>query len=408
MRERGDVIMRAVEYVKRGDGMDKRKSQARWAALLAATLIATYLCWLMLRPFVDVLAWATVLVILFYPVHRRLVKRTDRPATSAIVSCVLVILVILIPLTLITLALVREFSGAAQNLQHFAAGLLDPNSPTTGRVLSWISPYVDIEQLRNPDAIRGHIESVSGSLARSTVGLVGGAVGAVVQVFFIIFTMYYLFRDGDRIVGALPDVLPLETAQSEEIFARTKEVIGASVYGVLVIAAVQGALGGLAFWFLGLPSPLVWGVVMTFMSLIPMAGSFVVWVPAAVYLAATGEWWKAGLLTFWGAIVIGSIDNFLRPKLVGERTKLHELLIFFSVLGGLQVFGVLGLVLGPVVLAITLALFDVVQHAGRPVNETLRDDLLVEKVVTGDESGERPAGGSLTAGRDVSKVDENV
>ena len=400
--------MRAVEYVKRGAEMDKRKSQVRWAALLAATLIATYLCWLMVRPFVDVLAWATVLVILFYPVHRRLVARTNRPATSAIVSCVLVILVILIPLTLITLALVREFSGAAQNLQHFASSLLDPNSPTTGRLLGWISPYVDIEQLRNPDAIRGHIESVSGSLARSTVGLVGGAVGAVVQVFFIIFTMYYLFRDGDRIVSGLPEVLPLETAQSEEIFTRTKEVIGASVYGVLVIAAIQGTLGGLAFWALGLPSPLVWGVVMTFMSLIPMAGSFVVWVPAAVYLAATGQWWKAGLLAFWGAIVIGSIDNFLRPKLVGERTKLHELLIFFSVLGGLQVFGVLGLVLGPVVLAITLALFDVVRHAGRPVSETLRDDLLVEKVEKGDGSDEPPAADAPTAARDESRADERV
>ena len=400
--------MRAVEYVKRGEGMERRKSQARWAALMAATLIATYLCWLMLRPFVNVLAWAAVLVILFYPVHRRLVERTRRPSTSAIVSCVLVILVILIPLTLITLALVREFSGAAQNLQHFASGLLDPNSPTTGRLLRWISPYVDIEQLRNPEAIRGHIESVSGSLAQSTVGLVGGAVGAVVQVFFIIFTMYYLFRDGDRIVGLLPDVLPLETEQSEEIFTRTKEVIGASVYGVLVIAAVQGTLGGLAFWVLGLPSPLVWGVVMTFMSLIPMAGSFIVWVPAAVYLAATGEWWKAGLLTFWGAIVIGSIDNFLRPKLVGERTKLHELFIFFSVLGGLQVFGVLGLVLGPVVLAITLALFDVVRQAGRPVGETLRADLLVEKVETGDESDGRPAADSSRAGRDENRLDGKV
>jgi predicted PurR-regulated permease PerM len=388
--------------------MDKRKSQVRWAALLAATLIATYLCWLMLRPFVNVLAWAAVLVILFHPVHRRLVARTNRPATSAIVSCVLVILVILIPLTLITLALVREFSGAAQGLQHFASGLLDPNSPTTGRMLRFAGQYVDIEQLRNPDAIRGHVERVSGSLAQSTLGIVGGAVGAVVQVFFIIFTMFYLFRDGERIVRALPEVLPLETAQSEEIFTRTNEVIGASVYGVLVIAAVQGTLGGLAFWVLGLPSPLVWGVVMTFMSLIPMAGSFVVWVPAAVYLAATGQWWKAGLLVFWGAVVIGSIDNFLRPKLVGDRTRLHELFIFFSVLGGLQVFGVLGLVLGPVVLAITLALFDVVRHAGRPVSETLRDELMVEKVGKGGEGDGQPPADSSPAGREESKVDEKV
>jgi len=230
------------------------------------------------------------------------------------------------------------------------------------------------------------MERMSGTIAQSTVGLVGGALGAVVQIFFIIFTMYYLFRDGAQIVRVLPAVLPLETAQSEEIFTRTKEVIGASVYGVLVIAAIQGALGGLAFFLLGLPSPLVWGVVMAFFSLIPMAGSFVVWVPAAIYLAATQQWWKAGFLVFWGAIVIGMVDNFLRPKLVGEKTRLHELFVFFSVLGGLQVFGVLGLVLGPVVLAITLALFDVVRHADQPFAAMTREETLIEKVALDDES----------------------
>ena len=366
--------------------MDKRQTQARWLALLVALAFTVYLCWLMLRPFVDVLAWAVVLVTLFYPVHRRLVERTRRPAVSALVSCVLVILVILLPLSFITVALVREFSGAAQGLQDFAASLLDPNSPTTGRLIGRIGQYVDIDHLRRPEAIKQYMERTSGTIAQSTIGLVGGALGAIVQIFFIIFTMYYLFRDGAQIVRGLPAVLPLETAQSQEIFARTNEVIGASVYGVLVIAAIQGALGGLAFFLLGLPSPLVWGVVMAFFSLIPMAGSFVVWVPAALYLAATQQWGKAGFLVFWGAIVIGMVDNFLRPKLVGERTKLHELFIFFSVLGGLQVFGVLGLVLGPVVLAITLALFDVVRHADKPFAAARREETLIEKVALDDES----------------------
>jgi predicted PurR-regulated permease PerM len=159
--------------------------------------------------------------------------------------------------------------------------------------------------------------------------------------------------------------LPLESKQATAIMARTRDVIGASVYGVLAIAIVQGILGGLAFWTLGVPSAIVWGVAMTFLSMIPMLGAFLVWVPAAIYLALTGHAVKAVLLVLWGTLVIGMIDNFLRPKLVGERTKLHELLIFFAVLGGLQVFGVLGIVLGPVVLAITLALMDVFQAANR-------------------------------------------
>jgi predicted PurR-regulated permease PerM len=349
--------------------MNERRIQPRWIALLAATAAGLYLCWLMLLPFINVLTWAAVLVVVFYPVHRRLVARTNRPATSAMISCLLVIFVILIPLSLVTLALVREFSGAVQGLQYQFGAIFDPNS-TIGsilaRVLGWLGNYVDISQLSDAQSMQERLQQMLGTVAQRTLGFVGGAVGVVVQIFFIIFTMYYLFRDGAKIVNALPDVLPLERTQSEEIFTRTKDVISASVNGVLVIAAIQGALGAIAFFALGVPSALVWGVVMTFLSLIPMAGAFVVWVPAAIFLAVTGHWVKAVLLVAWGAFVIGTVDNFLRPKLVGERTKLHELFIFFSVLGGLNVFGVLGLVLGPVVLAITLALLDVMRHADRP------------------------------------------
>jgi predicted PurR-regulated permease PerM len=360
--------------------MRQRKNQARWIALMVATGIALYLCWLMLRPFIAVLAWAAVLVVVFHPVHKRLLARTKRPATSALLSCLLVIVTILLPLTLIAFALVHELSSFGQNLQANVSSLLDPNSPVTGRFLGWLGQYVDIEQLRSQDFLVERLKGMSGAIAGRTLGFVGGVVGVVIEVFFVIFTMYYLFRDGDRIVNALPDVLPLEREQSERIFARTREVISASLYGVLVIAAIQGTLGGLAFWALGLPSPLVWALVMTLLAMIPMAGAFIVWVPAAIFLAVSGFWVKAIILTVWGTLVIGTIDNFLRPKLVGEKTKLHELFIFFSVLGGLRVFGVLGIVLGPVVLAITLALLDVFRQAEKSgEEEAARAPTLVEE-----------------------------
>lgn len=318
----------------------------------------------MIKPFVGVLGWAAVLVIVFYPVHQRLVRKTNRPAMSALLSCILVILTILVPVVLVTIAVLNEFSGAMQNLQSTIAYLLDPNSPATGRPLRWVGQYVDVEQLRSQENMVERLKGMSGAIAGRTLGFLGGAIGIIVQMFFVIFTMYYLFRDGDRIIGAIRDALPLDQKQAEAIMARTRDVVGASVYGVFSIAIVQGTLGGLAFWVLGLPSAIVWGVAMAFLSMIPMLGAFLVWVPAAIYLAATGHWVKAILLVVWGTLVIGMIDNFLRPKLVGGRTKLHELLIFFAVLGGLQVFGVLGIVLGPVVLAITLALVDVFRAAG--------------------------------------------
>ena len=342
-------------------------TQIRWWLLILVTAIALYLCWLMIKPFIGVLGWAAVLVIVFYPVHQRLVRKTKRPAISALLSCILVILTILVPVVLVTIAVLNEFSGAVQSLQSNIAYLLDPNSPVTGRPLRWVGQYVDVEQLRSQENLVDRLKGMSGAIAGRTLGFLGGAIGIIVQMFFVIFTMYYLFRDGDRIFGTIRDALPLNQKQAEAIMARTRDVVGASVYGVFSIAIVQGTLGGLAFWILGLPSALVWGVAMAFLSMIPMLGAFLVWVPAAIYLAATGHWVKAIMLVVWGTLVIGMIDNFLRPKLVGGRTKLHELLIFFAVLGGLQVFGVLGIVLGPVVLAITLALIDVFRAAGQTV-----------------------------------------
>jgi predicted PurR-regulated permease PerM len=345
------------------------KIQGRWIALLAITAVVVYLDWLMLLPFIDVLAWSTVLVILFYPLHRKILARVKSPSWSALLSCLLIIFVILIPLSLVIAAVVHEASGLADQLQ--SVGLsdlapLDPDNPITGKFVRWIGHYVDLEHLRAPDTVTERLRSLTGSIASTTLGIVGGIIGAFIQILFIIFTMYYLFRDGEGIREVLKDLLPLDRARTGEIFHRTSEVISASVYGVLVIAIIQGTLGGIAFWVLGLPSPLLWGVVMTIASMIPVAGAFVVWVPAAIYLAATGSYVKAGLLVVWGALFIGLVDNFLRPKLVGERTRLHELLIFFSVLGGLKVFGILGLVLGPVIVAITLALIDVYREAERP------------------------------------------
>ena len=292
--------LKAIRDVNDNPRMKDRNKQVRWWLLLFVTAIALYLCWLMVKPFAGVLAWAAVLVIVFYPVHQRLVRWTKRPALSALLSCVLVILTILVPVVLVTIAVAREFSGAAQSMQSNLALFLDPNSPLTGRPLRWLGQYVDLGQLRSQEQLLEWLKARSGSIAGQTLGFLGGAIGIVVQMFFVIFTMYYLFRDGDRIFGVVRDALPLEKKQAEAILERTRDVVGASVYGVFSIAIIQGVLGGLAFWALGLPSAIVWCVVMIFMSMIPMLGAFVVWVPAALYLFATGHYLKGIFLVLWG------------------------------------------------------------------------------------------------------------
>lgn len=336
------------------------KPVARWVALLAATGFIIYLCWLILAPFIDVLMWAVVLVIVFYPVHLRILAKTRKPNLAAVLSCLLVIVAILLPLALVTIAIVRDATDVAQALQQRRGELLnpDPNS-LIGRSVQWAGKYVNVDRVASQEYLAERLQGVSGAVARRTLNVVGGAVGAIVQIFFVIFTMFYLFRDGDELRLGVRRLLPLERWQAHDVFVRTKEVIQASIYGSLVIAAIQGVLGGLAFWILGVPSALLWGAVMILLCMIPMAGAFLVWVPAAIYLLATGHWIKALILTIWGAVVIGSIDNVLRPKLVGGRTRMHELIVFFSVLGGIQVFGVLGIVAGPAVAALAMALFEV-------------------------------------------------
>ena len=383
------------------------KFGARWIALLAATLIALYLCWLMIQPFVAVLLWAGVLVVVFFPVHEKILARTRSPNLAAALSTLLVVVTILAPLTLVTLAIAREAVNAVDNVQSGIGRLLDPGS----RAHQYLARWIDIDEVKTEEWKKSIVQSVQdkgGTIASTTFKTFGRVLGAVIKIAFVIFTMYYFFRDSERIRGALHDVLPLEHEQSHQIFLHTREVIQASVNGVIVIAAVQGTLGGIAFAILGIPSPLMWGAVMFITSMIPLGGSALVWAPAALFLLFTGHWVKALLLTLWGAGVIGMLDNVLRPRLVGKRTRLHELLVFFSVIGGLSVFGPLGLVVGPVVVAITLGLLDVFRQLQRPAAVTVKEPSVIEAqdavrdVPPGEQSPEaRDTGEKLEAKRAV-------
>jgi predicted PurR-regulated permease PerM len=347
--------------------MSGRESQSQRIALMAVTAIALYLCWRMAEPFIQVMIWAAVLAMLFYPACRFLQARTRRPALSAALSVLLVLVTVIAPLTFVGVAVVHQATDLVYRSREFLQTVRDdPESQARWKaVLDAVKQNVDIDQMLSSDDLRQRVSSLGQRLLAGSASLLGGLFGVLTSMVLVVFTLYYLFRDGERIVKRLPDIIPLPRDESLAIMARTTEIVSASVYGVLVIAMIQGTLGGLAFWALGIPSALLWGVVMIIMSTVPMAGSALVWAPAAIYLVLTHHYAKAAILLVFGVGVIGTVDNVLRPRLVGSRTRMNELFIFFSVLGGLSAFGILGLLIGPVILGITIALLDVFRRGAQ-------------------------------------------
>jgi predicted PurR-regulated permease PerM len=344
--------------------MIQPKILLRWATLLAATAIALYLCWQILRPFAGVIAWSVILVITFYPLHRRLVRSTGRPSLSALISAVFVALIILIPVVILTGLAVREFLDLKEALQAKFKDGLDPNDiPLVRQVMDWLGRYLSLDTTKIAESIRQHSSELAQMAARFSLAFAGNLSSLVVSFVFTIFSMFFLFRNGRQIVSKIPDLLPLERSQSEGLILRIRDVINGSIYGVLVIALIQGGLGGVIFGILAVPSPVLWGLVMSVASMIPLLGAASVWAPGAIYLLVTGNWMKAVILAAFGGIVISSVDNFLRPKLVGERVRLDELVMFFSVLGGLKLFGVLGIIAGPVVFAVAGSLLTTLRDA---------------------------------------------
>jgi predicted PurR-regulated permease PerM len=223
-------------------------------------------------------------------------------------------------------------------------------NPSLGPAVNWIEQHVDL---------RGEVRQVGDAITSRIPSFLTGSAWALAQVLITLFVLFYLFRDKQRVLDAVRHVLPLSDTEVQQMFSRVSDTIYATVYGTVVVALVQGFLGGLMFWWLGLPTPVLWGVVMGLLAIVPVLGAFVVWVPAAIFLALEGNWGKALLLTAWGGIVIALIDNLLYPILVGTKLRLHTVPVFIAIIGGLTVFGAAGVILGPVVFAVTLGLIDV-------------------------------------------------
>ena len=330
--------------------------------LIACLVGLTYLAWRMLLPYLTPIGWAAVFATVGYPVYRGLARWfRGRCRLAALTTCVLLSVVIVVPMVLLGFALARQSIDAYGHLQR---GIVSPEFD------AWLHQHIeprlaglrDIAGGADTGRLRDGLLSLAGqftsALVSQTKAIVTGFAGFVFSFFLMNVSMYVFFLDGPAIVRRLQDLTPLPEPHDDELIRRFRDVSQATLYGGIATALAQGLVGGIIFGLLGLPSPALWGAAMGVASFIPLVGTALIWGPAAAFLIVTGRMVAGVVLVGLGVGVIGMVDNIIKPLVVRGRMQMPLLLVFLGILGGLQLFGVLGLILGPLVLAMLMTLLE--------------------------------------------------
>jgi predicted PurR-regulated permease PerM len=342
---------------------DARKLERLSAAFFyAAVALLVWLVFLIVRPFLEPLGWAAVLAILLAPWHSRLAARWG-PTRAAIAETAGVTLGLVVPGVLLSIYFIREGIQAAQGLQELvASGRLD----AAARVWASLAGSFGLRNVELGSLLQDAARSVAAFLAGSLGAIVANVVRLILYLFLVLFALFYFLRDGKGIMARLRRLLPFDESLRERMLTETHLLIQASVTVNITIAVVQGTICGLAFALVGISTPLFWTLVMSFLALLPVVGAWPVWLPVAIWMFVTRQIGSGILLLAICGGLAGTIDNILRPLLLSGRTRLDGLMVFVSVLGGIAAFGMIGLVLGPIVFAMALAMLDVYTHSSRP------------------------------------------
>lgn len=332
------------------------EQQFRLLIIVIITGFGIFLSYLLTIPFLPPLTWAVVLGVTSLPLHKLIELRVHNRNIAAMISVVIVAILVVGPVTFIAQKLISETTNGAVYLENeFRTGAWRQpfNSiPVVSRATTWIEQQLNLA---------GTAGGIANWLTTTSTTVFKSSIGQMVNAVLTFYMLFFLLRDRKKAMNTLIEFSPLSPDETNDIAARFVETIHATVYGTVVMAAVQGTLGGLMFWWLGLPLPLLWGTIMAVLAIVPVLGAFVIWIPAAIYLALEGQWTSALILAGWGGIVVASIDNLLYPTLVGNRLQLHTVVALIASFGGLIVFGASGLILGPAVITVTLALVKILK-----------------------------------------------
>jgi len=346
--------------------------------ILLLVLVSIGFIWILL-PFYGAIFWGAILAVIFTPLNRYLLGRfKGRRNLAAFVTLMVILLIVILPVSLIAASLVQEglavykrIESGDLNLGLYFSQVMDAMPPFVHDTLARLG-------LDNVFSIRERLSQgmLQGSkfLASQAVSVGQNTFGFLISMGVMLYLLYFLLRDGSRLVAKSRQVIPLSNEHQQHLTRKFATVVRATVKGNIVVAVIQGALGGLIFWILGIQAALLWAVVMAILSLLPAVGASLIWAPVSIYFLATGAIWEGIVLTLFGVLVIGLIDNLLRPLLVGKDTKLPDYVVLISTLGGLAVFGLNGFVIGPLLAALFIACWDLLPSAVRLSQDEANDN----------------------------------
>jgi len=335
--------------------------------LLLLTLVTIAFFWILL-PYSGAVFWGVVFAIIFAPLQSRLLRATKgKPTVAALLSLLVIVLMVLLPLALITASLVDQVAGIYTMVSSGQIDFAGYFQIVMRALPDWAISILERNELTNLASLQTKITEfaaqISQAAATYALNIGRNTLDFVVSMTIMLYLLFFLLRDGRILAARIQRAVPLSIEYKGRLFQNFTTVIRATVKGNVLVAIAQGALGGFIFWLLDVSGPLLWGVVMAFLSLLPAIGAALVWGPVAIYFLVTGNIWQGVVLAAYGVLVIGLVDNILRPILVGKDTKLPDYVILLSTLGGMALFGLNGFVIGPVIAALFIAAWDLFCHS---------------------------------------------
>jgi predicted PurR-regulated permease PerM len=339
----------------RAEGSLATGERFRPLALAALTAVLVALCFYLTLPFLPAVTWAVALAIIAWPLHVWINRHIPRETVAAGLTTLVVVVAILVPGLFVSYQLAREATSAAEQVKENQAEgrIRETLAKTPG--LEGVAAWMD----RVGFDVDAEFRALVAAYTRDASGLIQGSLYAAFQVLICLFILFHLFRDRASLREGVRRLLPMTRPECDRVFRQTADSVHGNLYASVVTSVIDGVTGGLVFWAVGLPSPVLWGVVMFFLSILPMVGIILVWLPGAVYLAMTDRWGGALAVTTWGVACGVLVDNMYYARLAGGRMRLHQVPTLIAFIGGLAVFGVSGMILGPAILAVTVAVLDV-------------------------------------------------